>query len=84
MRREDCPTANDNSITPRKCVWLPEPHDPRPSVWADNALCLPLHSKIELIWSWCGPIPNISCVHLYDAEAPAIFNDNFICWKENQ
>jgi hypothetical protein len=81
--RETCPTTENNSITPKKCVWVPEPHDPSPSVWADNALCLPLNAKIELIWSWCGPIPQLSCVHLYDADAPTIFNDNFICWKEN-
>ena len=78
-----CPTINSITGLAQKCVWMPEPHDPQTFIWADNALCLPRDSRIELVWSWCGPIPQMSCVHLYDRDAPAVFNDNYICWREN-
>lgn len=61
-----------------KCVYLPEIDD---WVWSDNALCLPLDSNIELIYSSCGALSSMSCVQLFDPSAPGYLNDNFVCWK---
>lgn len=53
-------------------------------IWSDNALCLPVDSKVELVWSYCGAIPSMSCVQLYDPNAPGShINDNYVCWKEH-
>ncbi|CAF3336541.1 unnamed protein product [Rotaria socialis] len=51
--------------------------------WSDNALCLPLESKMELISPPCGLLPPMSCVHLFDSSKTAALNDNFVCWKEH-
>lgn len=66
--------------TNMKCVYLPEIAD---SAWTDNALCLPLNSKVDLTYSTCGKLPSMSCVHLFDPSGPLYLQDNYICWKEN-
>ncbi|CAF5215676.1 unnamed protein product, partial [Rotaria magnacalcarata] len=44
--------------------------------WSDNALCLLLESKIELIWPPCGLLPPMSCcVQLFDSSTMAALND---------
>ncbi|CAF3826843.1 unnamed protein product [Rotaria magnacalcarata] len=48
--------------------------------WSDNALCLLLESKIELIWPPCGLLPPMSCcVQLFDSSTMAALNDKFVC-----
>ncbi|CAF1542386.1 unnamed protein product [Adineta ricciae] len=76
-RPTDCPTS-------AKCVVLSEPtYAPEPWLWADNILCLPTQSNIELVWSYCGAVTGLPCVHLYDPVSPVAFLDNYICWKEH-
>ncbi|CAM4882300.1 unnamed protein product [Rotaria socialis] len=74
----------DRCSSDLKCVATVEPGDPQKDWWQDNALCLPVNSNIELIWSWCGPLARVSCVQLYDSSSPAAFHDNHLCWKVKQ
>ncbi|CAF0882331.1 unnamed protein product [Adineta steineri] len=65
-----------------KCTATVEPLDPQVWWWQDNALCLPVTSNVELVWSYCGTLPQMSCVHMFDSVSPAPFLDNYLCWKE--
>ncbi|CAF4083719.1 unnamed protein product, partial [Rotaria sp. Silwood1] len=58
----------DNRVcrTDLKCIATAEPSDNR---WNDNALCLPVQSKIELVWSYCGRVAQMNCSRLYDPAA---------------
>ncbi|CAF0882351.1 unnamed protein product [Adineta steineri] len=66
-----------------KCTATVEPRDPQVWWWQDNAVCLPVTSNVELVWSYCGTLPQMSCVHMFDSVSPAPFLDNFLCWKEH-
>jgi hypothetical protein len=67
-----------------KCTATVEPLDPQVWWWQDNALCLPVTSNVEMIWSYCGSLPEMLCVRLLDNASPQPFSDNFLCWKEHQ
>ena len=67
--------------TDLKCVGTIEPYDPNVWWWQDNALCLPVESTIERVWSFCGPVRRMNCLRLFDAESAKPFHDNHLCWK---
>ncbi|CAF1179820.1 unnamed protein product [Rotaria magnacalcarata] len=74
-------TLQDVCMLSLKCVFTVEPSD---AWWYDNALCLPSNSKIELVWSFCGPRENLSCIQLYDPSSPSYFHDNYLCWRQTK
>ena len=62
-----------------KCVHLAEPGD---GVWNDNRFCLPVNSKIELVWSFYGRVHGMQCISVAEPGHP-VSHDNYLCWKEH-
>lgn len=58
--------------------------EPSVAAFQDNALCLPVQSNIELVWSYCSkPRLDWDCVLVYDPSSDSSMNDNYLCYKEH-
>ena len=62
-----------------KCTQIREPSDP--NTWADNYLCLPSNSPLNLQWSYAGPIRGKACIRWLETADPHTWRDNYLCGK---
>lgn len=65
------------------CTGVHESAEPLASVWADNFLCVPKQSPLELSWSSAGPIAGKTCVHFNETlDLGNSWNDNHLCYAQ--
>jgi hypothetical protein len=74
----------DGTIAGRRCTNINEPDDMHgsPNGWANNNICVPAYSNLNLQWSNSGTVAGKTCVAWNETSDPSGWHDNYLCYDQ--